>query len=131
MNVTPMSAQPETSDVGPPMLHRDRRDEKLWSLLPSKTATYDFMTLSKAETDALVEALGDGFGAVSNNNVAIPVPAHLKSGLLTHSFYVSELYDPDDADDVWNEEFWERGDEDQPAPGETFLYLCLCSEKQP
>ena len=43
---------------------RDGRDKKLWSLLPAKDAPYDYDKLSKAETDALVEALADGFGDV-------------------------------------------------------------------
>jgi hypothetical protein len=43
---------------------RPSRDETLMTLLPSKNAPYDYKKLSKAETDALVEALSDGFGDV-------------------------------------------------------------------
>jgi hypothetical protein len=41
---------------------RYAKDEKLWGLLPSKDDPYFYDKLSKAETDAFVEALGDGFG---------------------------------------------------------------------
>src|SRR5262249_42002435 len=43
---------------------KDNPLERLRVLLPSKDAPYDQDKLSKAEMDALVEALGDGFGEV-------------------------------------------------------------------
>jgi hypothetical protein len=105
----------------PPLgLHRDGRDERLWSLLPSKSAPYDVRILSKAETDALVEALSDGFGGVLyRGHKAMPLPDGVKSGLLEHSFHVSSNseYDPNE----WNGEFWESpNDEGEPPPAEWF-----------
>jgi hypothetical protein len=68
--------------VAGPRLHRDSRDEKLWSLLPAKDAPYDLRKLSEAETAALVEALGDGFGDVFDSNHVVPLPNRIKSGVL-------------------------------------------------
>lgn len=99
-------------------LHRDGRDAKLWSLLPAKDAPYDFRKLSKAETDALFEAFGDGFGGVNRGYEPMPLPTGINSGVLEHSFYVDNWeYDPIE----FNYEFWESpGDEGQPAPSEVF-----------
>jgi hypothetical protein len=54
------------ASTGPtrPLPAKDSRDERPWELLPSKDAPYDYYKLSKNETDALVEALADGFGDV-------------------------------------------------------------------
>jgi hypothetical protein len=100
-------------------LRRDGRDAKLWSLLPAKDDPYDFMKLSKAETDALVEAFGDGFGGFHNAGKAAPLPTRIKSGVLEHSFYVgnNSEYDHNECDDA----FWDRpGDGEEPAPSESF-----------
>jgi hypothetical protein len=99
---------------------RDSRDEKLWSLLPAKDAPYDYHSLSKAETDALVEALTDGFGgALVQIYERLPLPTHVTSGLLEHSFYSrpNSGYDPDE----WDHRFWSSvNDDDAPAPYEEF-----------
>jgi hypothetical protein len=76
---------------------RDSRNEKLWSLLPAIDAAYDYHSLSRAETDALVEALGDGFGERwVQGHEPLPLPSNLNSGLLEHAFYSDSGYDADD-----------------------------------
>jgi hypothetical protein len=100
------------------MTHRDKRDERLWALLPSKSEPYDCCKLSKAETEALIEALGDGFGDVFvAGREPLPLPTKVNSGLLDHRFYSADTeYDADE----WENAFWSRGDEDLPAPAEIF-----------
>jgi hypothetical protein len=99
---------------------KDHRDERLWSLLPSKDAPYAYCSLSKAETDALIEALSDGFGdALVSGRNALPLPAKVKSGLVDHLFYrrVNTEYDPTHYDDA----FWSSANgDDAPAPYEQF-----------
>ena len=99
---------------------RDSRDAKLWSLLPAKDAPYDYHRLSKAETDALMEALTDGFGGVLVHIYErFPLPTHVTSGLLEHSFYSqpNSGYDPDE----WDHRFWSSANDDgTPAPYEEF-----------
>jgi hypothetical protein len=73
------------------------RNEKLWGLLPDIDAPYDYHTLSRVETDALVEALGDGFGDRGvQGQEPLPLPSNLNSGLLEHAFYSDSGYDADD-----------------------------------
>jgi hypothetical protein len=101
----------------------DSRDEKLWSLLPAKDAPYDYHSLSKAETDALIEALGDGFGDLGvRGSSPLPLPSKVQSGLLEHFFY-----DPGQpAYEEWGDEFLDdaffssANDDDAPAPYEVF-----------
>jgi hypothetical protein len=97
------------------------RHPKLWAMLPPESAPYACTNLSKAETDALVEALGDGFGAVrSPSYVASPLPREVQSGLIEHSFYIGARSEYD-ADEGWVCEFWDNDDDDQgPAPYEHF-----------
>jgi hypothetical protein len=97
---------------------RASRDEKLRTLLPSKNAPYDYKRLSKAETDALVEALSDGFGdvLVAKTN-SFPLPINVNSGLLDHSVHcpANSEYDPQE----YTEPFW-RTDDDRPATYQWF-----------
>jgi hypothetical protein len=107
---------------------RDSRDDKLWSLLPPKDSPYSYCSLSKVETDALVEALADGFGDAlipGSKPFALPDDLREKSGLLDHFFYSqSELgYELGE----WDDAFWDCGadDDDSPAPYEWFpLKFC-------
>jgi hypothetical protein len=109
---------------------RDGRDKKLWSLLPAKDAPYDYDKLSKAETDALVEALADGFGDVLvQGSVPLPIPSKVKSGLLEHFIYGSEelTYEAEECgDDALNDAFLNEAlfniatDDDAPRPYEVF-----------
>jgi hypothetical protein len=101
---------------------RESRDEKLWALLPALDSPYDDDRLTNEETDALIEALTDGFGKPFVNGMKpLPIPskAKEKSGLLEHSFYDVE-YDPEDDPEDVEESFWETGPDDAPAPGEVF-----------
>jgi len=97
---------------------RDTRDERLWRLLPGEEAPYDFQTLSEAKSQALIEALTDGFGSLLvQNSEALPLPPEIKTGLLLHAHHVTVgmEYDPYE----WNYAFSNsRGDE--PAPSEFF-----------
>jgi hypothetical protein len=95
---------------------RLKRDEKLWSLLPAIDAPYDYHSLSRAETDAIVEALGDGFGErLGQGRQPLPLPSNVKSGLLDHAFHFYSGYDADERDDA----FW-SWDDDAPPPYEWF-----------
>jgi hypothetical protein len=83
---------------------RDRFDDKLWSLLPPIDAPYDYDILSRAEADALTEALSDGFNTYlgfprfTKRN---PLPASVvKSSLLSHTFYSAKCLAHDA--DTWN-----------------------------
>jgi hypothetical protein len=107
------SAQPERQT-------KDRRDERLWALLPSKDAPYDYDKLSKAETNALVEALGDGFGDVLVQGAEpSPVPSTLKTGLLDHRWYFSKYSKC--AEGYGEEAFWHSSnDDDAPSFYEEF-----------
>ena len=111
-----MVATKPPSDDGQSPRPRLKRDEKLWSLLPTIDAPYDYHSLSRAETDALVEALDDGFG----NRLRcepLPLPSKVNSGLLNHAFYFHSEYDADERDDIfWN---WDEND-DAPPPYEWF-----------
>jgi hypothetical protein len=76
-----LSNNPEAGLAEPPA--RYAKDEKLLGLLPSKDAPYSYDQLSKAETDALVEALGDGFGSpLDPRRQPSPLPRKVRSGLL-------------------------------------------------
>jgi hypothetical protein len=103
---------------------KDRRDERLWALLPAKDAPYDYDKLSKAEMDALVEALGDGFGDVLVQGLTpLPLPSNLKSGLLEHFFYRRHCRDRDEEgwDEGWDDAFWSSANgDDEPPPYESF-----------
>jgi hypothetical protein len=113
------------------------RHPKLSALLPPKDAPYAYSNLSKAETDAFVEALGDGFGPVhSPGYVASPLPKDVQSGLVEHSFYIGARSEYD-ADEGWVSEFWDQDDpDDAPAPYEVFPLgfnlerLCIYFEHQ-
>ena len=76
---------------------RYSRNKKLWGLLPDIDAPVDHHILSRVETDALVEALGDGFGERwVQGHEPLPLPSNLNSGLLEHAFYSDLGYDADD-----------------------------------
>jgi hypothetical protein len=79
-------------------------NEKLWRLLPAIDAPYDYLILSKAEADALTEALSDGFNTYLGFPMYTkrnPLPTSVvKSRLLSHVFY-SEQHLEYDAD-RWN-----------------------------
>jgi hypothetical protein len=108
------------ADTTTPAYKPDPRDARLWSLLPPKTEPYDSHKLSKAETAALVEALGDGFEQLrfDGKGEALPLPSLIQTGLLKHSFYCGpdSKYDPEECDD----EFFVSDDDDQPAPADVF-----------
>lgn len=101
-----------------------KRDDTPRALLPPVGSHYSFDSLSEAETKALEEALGDGFGdrgAVGSRPLRLP--PEIKSGLLQYSFFVpsylsqsghDEKYGYEESDDL----FWMTGPEDQPAPFE-------------
>jgi hypothetical protein len=102
-------------NIGQNLPPRDKRDAKLWNLLPAIDAPYDNHRLSSAETEALVEALGDGFGerAVQGYEPR-PIPWDGSSGLLEHAFYCR----PNSGRDPSEGEFWYN--DDAPAPAENF-----------
>jgi hypothetical protein len=86
-------------DAGQLQLRRERRDQKLWGLLPTTDAPYDYHSLSRTETDALVEALSDGFGdRLIQGQQPLPLPGDVNSGLLEHAVYSDSGYDADDWD---------------------------------
>jgi hypothetical protein len=101
---------------------RNSRDDKLWGLLPSRDSPYEYGSLSRAETDAFVEALADGFGEVwirDNQPLPLPIKAKEKSGLLEHYFFSRPRpgYDTEE----WDDAFWDSPDDDDaPAPYENF-----------
>jgi hypothetical protein len=97
----------------------DRRDDKLRSLLPLMDSPYDFFRLSQAETDALEEALGDGFGDVVKGSQALPLARGIKSGLLHHPFYFRGAAE-DDGEEEPEDAFWKEGLDGAPAPSERF-----------
>lgn len=100
-------------------LERRRRDQKLWDLLPPLTDDYDPSRLSNRELSALEEALGDGFGGrFDKGNSASDLPSHVQPALLQHKFYSDAFVDEDG--DHWGPDFWARGDDDEPAPFESF-----------
>ena len=75
---------------------RNSRDDKLWGLLPSRDSPYEYGSLSRAETDAFVESLADGFGEVwirDNQPLPLPTKAKEKSGLLEHYFFSDHARD--------------------------------------
>jgi hypothetical protein len=106
-------------NIGKNLPPRDQRDAKLWDLLPAIDAPYDNHRLSSAETEALVEALADGFGEVLvQGTKSFPLPTNVKGGLLKHAFFPRP--DPEYDADEWDDVFWRRGEEDEPSPSETF-----------
>jgi hypothetical protein len=95
--------------------------EKLMSMLPSLDSPYCCSQLSAAETDALVEALGDGFGDMETDGQELPMPRTLRPGLLKHRFIVY----PDTCYEE-NDEFWRAccSFDEKPGPWEQFpLYF--------
>jgi hypothetical protein len=107
-----MVATKPPSDDGQSLSPFHRRHEKLRSLLPTIDAPYDYHSLSRAETDALVEALDDGFGNRSRCE-PLPLPSKVNSGLLNHAFYFHSGYDADELDDIfW---FWDHHYDAPPA----------------
>lgn len=137
----PVLARPHASRLTPPgccprpllavqrvrLMSADSRDDKLRRLLPTKDAPYDYQTLSKAETDALIEALGDGFGdRLASGYEALSLPVSTKSELLEHSFYARPAGYADPADEDYdrpdvNDAFWTNTENDEaPAPFEWF-----------
>jgi hypothetical protein len=103
---------------------RDFRDKELWDLLPPRDAPYDYRRLSEAETNALTEALCDGFGGVlERDGRPATLPRKVESGLLNHPFYLqpcspfSGEYDAGD----WDDAFWSSANgDDAPCPYERF-----------
>jgi hypothetical protein len=93
------------------------RDAKLKSLLPPLDSLYDFKLLSQAETEALEEAMSDGFGDVGVYPAqTFRLPRGINAGLLNHAFHHrsllhDEVEDPEDA-------FWETGRDEKPAPSD-------------
>jgi hypothetical protein len=74
---------------------RDRRNEKLWALLPPKDESYDLDQLSEGETAALVEALGGRYGdTLAQGHVSLPLPSNAQFALLEHWYHTP----PDDPD---------------------------------
>ena len=64
-----------------------KRDDTLRALLPPVDSPYSFDNLSEAETKALEEALGDGFGDRDTGIKPLPLPETIKSGLLEYSYF--------------------------------------------
>lgn len=64
-----------------------KRDDTLRALLPPAGSPYSFDNLSEAETKALEEALGDGFGDRDTGIKPLPLPETIKSGLLEYSYF--------------------------------------------
>jgi hypothetical protein len=93
-------------------------DEKLRKLLPSKDDPYSYDKLSKAETDAFVEARGDGFGyPIDPRCQPFPLPSNVRSGLLDHQFYCQPgSYDEDGGNLVP----WSNANGDVVSPYELF-----------
>ena len=108
------------------------RDDALLALLPPVGSPYSYDSLSEAETEALEEALGDGFGARGPGSRPLSLPPETDSGLLHHSFFVPNLPESDQEEKSESdhkeecapvesdERFWYNvdEDEDQPAPFE-------------
>jgi hypothetical protein len=95
-----------------------KRDDRLRELLPAKDSEYSLDNLSRAETDALEMAFGDGFGNVGAvGYVPMRPPSDVRTGLVSHSFFVSENSDYDHDENP--NEFWEWHN-DQPPPSESF-----------
>jgi hypothetical protein len=120
-----LSNNPEAALAEPPA--RYAKDEKLWGLLPSKDAPYSYDQLSKAETDALVEALGDGFGSpLDPRRQPSPLPSKVRSGLLGHQFYCRPGSDYDQEND---HAFWSSANgDDALSPCEEFP-LGFCARR--
>jgi hypothetical protein len=98
----------------PPLTEQSAQEiERLWTLLPDWDAPYSYDRLSKAETEALVEALGDGFGDRFDRPCqAFPLPKKVSPGLLDHVFY----YRPESEQDKDDREsaFWSGMHRDFP-----------------
>ena len=97
---------------------QDRRDDKLRSLLPLIDDPYDFFGLSEAETGALEEALGDGFGCAVRDSQAVPLAEGIESGLLRHPFFFRGS--SEDAERDAEDAFWDEGYDGAPGPSEQF-----------
>ena len=89
-------------------------------VLPPVKAPYDRLSFSDLELAALETVLGDGFGAIGvRNAVRGPLPPGIRSGLLSHPFWIAG----DNAASVWDdpealeEEFWHTPDSDDEPPG--------------
>jgi len=96
----------------------DGRDAALRAILPSQDSEYIFDGLTEAETAALEEAFGDGFGDVgSDGHRPMPTPQEVRSGLLSHRFFVSEHSEYDHEE--YPDQFWDWRD-DRPPPSEDF-----------
>jgi hypothetical protein len=94
------------------------RDTALRANLPNLQSEYSFDSLSEAETGALEEALGDGFGDVGSDGYQpMPLPTAVRSGLTAHRFFVwdSRRYDHEEYPAI----FWDWRD-DRPPPSEDF-----------
>jgi hypothetical protein len=74
-------------DVVEALLPPADRPNELKALLPPVGSPYSFDNLSEAETKALEEALGDGFGDRGTGIKPLPLPATIKSGLLEYSYF--------------------------------------------
>jgi hypothetical protein len=100
---------------------------KLKALLPPVDSPYSFHNLSEAETKALEEALGDGFGvrsALGSKQLPLPQKTEsgqkIESGLLKFSYFELDTSNGAATEKYEDSEhpIWYPGPEDQPAPSE-------------
>jgi hypothetical protein len=105
------------------------RDDALKALLPPVDSPYNFHELNEAETKALEEALGDGFGERSAlGSKPLPLPQNtrsghkLESGLLKYSYFELDTSNDSGAEEYEDSEhpIWYTGPEGEPAPFEVF-----------
>jgi hypothetical protein len=83
------------------------RDDALIALLPPVGGPYGCHSLSEAETKALEEALGDGFGDRGTGIKPFLPPAGIKSGLLEYSYFESGFEEwPDSLRPAIDGTFW-------------------------
>jgi hypothetical protein len=101
------------------------RDDALKALLPPVGSPYSFYNLSEAETKALEEALGDGFGQRSAlGSKQLPLPQKTESGQKIESGLLKISYfELDTSNGAATEKYedgehpiWYPGPVDQPAP---------------
>jgi hypothetical protein len=88
---------------------------------PEKPEKYDPSTLSNAEKNRFVAALGDGFGYShrafrSQRLNEHALPAQVEAGLLRHRVYYDKSHQPEYYDGDEADKFWEESDGDSP-PG--------------
>jgi hypothetical protein len=95
-----------------------RRHKALWSVLPKMHDEYAYDKLSEVETRALLEALGDGFGTLTENATKSPPPSNVKMGLLNHPFFYAVPDYCDGTEEEIADAFWNSPDDGRPAPYE-------------